>query len=165
MIHIYSVPKYFYRALILSFFWSLISLNPVTAGEENIAPNITSQTTFFYYNDLDKAAAFYEDVLGLPKTLDLGWVKMYAIGPAAAVGLVGKGKGAHKPSETKPVMLSIVTDEIETWFSFLKAKQVKFERELPKEIKGEAGGAPVRSFLVVDPEGYNIEFFQWLDAK
>lgn len=151
------------RGLFLTLCLIATSVSLAKAGDEMMAPNITSQTTFFYYHDLDTAAAFYENVLALPKTLDLGWVKIYAIGPAATVGLVGKGRGAHKPADTKPVMLSIVTDEIDQWFRFLKDKNVKFERELAPENTGDSSGAPVRSFLIVDPEGYNIEFYQWLE--
>jgi hypothetical protein len=51
-------------------------------------PSISGQVTFLYFNDLDRAAAFYGKTLALRKTFDGGWVKIFALSPTSSVGLV-----------------------------------------------------------------------------
>ena len=52
-------------------------------------PSATSQVTFLYVKDIEKAAEFYGRTLALRRTLDLTWVKMFETAPGAIVGLVG----------------------------------------------------------------------------
>lgn len=122
-------------------------------------PSLSSQTTMFYYKDLGPADHFYGDLLGLEKTLDWDWVKFYKTGPASTVGLVAEGDGGwHKVQETNAVMLSLVTEDVDAWYEQLKdKKEITFLKEI-------ADGGPIRSFLMEDPGGYTIEFFQWLDS-
>jgi len=126
-------------------------------------PSAMNETiTFFYYEDLDLQVPFYEDLLGLTKTLDEDWVKIYRITATSSIGLVKQGHGLHQVSEDKPAMLSIVTDDVDAWYERLTRANVPVRTELPKPGSGpEAGEAPVRGFIVEDPGGYTIEFFSW----
>jgi hypothetical protein len=54
-------------------------------------------------------------------------------------------------------MLSIVTSDVESWYELLTAKGIKILSEL-----SDSGSVPVKAFLVEDPEGYTVEFFQWI---
>lgn len=123
------------------------------------APSIDSQTIMFYYEDLAAPASFYGTALGLEQTLDWSWVKMFRTSPDSTVGLVLEGEGAyHKAQPQNAVMLSLVTDEVDAWYRRLKARNdVKFLKEIQ-----DGGG--IRSFLLEDPGGYTVEFFQWLDS-
>ncbi len=122
-------------------------------------PSIDSQTVMFYYDDLQQASEFYGQIIGLEKTLDFEWVKFYRISDTSHVGIVRAGDGAyHSPQVNSAVMLSIVTSEVDAWYERLKAIEgVHFLQEI------HSGDAPVRSFLVQDPGGYTVEFFQWLE--
>ncbi|MGI9264685.1 MAG: VOC family protein, partial [Gammaproteobacteria bacterium] len=122
-------------------------------------PSLAAQTTMFYYKDIEPASYFYGELLGLEKTLDLTWVKFYRTGPASNVGLVTEGDGGwHKVQESNAVMLSLVTEEVDAWYEQLKDKDgITFLKEI-------GDGGPVRSFLLEDPGGYTVEFYQWLDA-
>jgi len=122
-------------------------------------PSLSSQTTMFYYKDIEPAAYFYGNLLGLEKTLDLTWVKFYKTGPASTVGLVTEGDGGwHNVQESNAVMLSLVTEEVDAWYEQLKGKEdITF-------LKDIGDGGPVRSFLLEDPGGYTVEFYQWLEA-
>lgn len=132
--------------------WSLA----IPPGGEAL-PSIDSQVVFLYYKDVDTAAVFYEKTLGLKKTFDEGWVKIYQVSSTSYVGLVDGDRGYHKAAAGKPVMLSIVTGEVDAWYEHMtKASGVK----VLSKIK-DAGNSPTRSFLVADPEGYTVEFFQW----
>ncbi len=118
--------------------------------------------TFFYYDDLPAAAAFYEDLLGLDKTMNAEWVKIYRITSTSSVGLVQNGKGYHSVSEDKPAMLSIVTDDVDAWYTRLSAADVTILSELrPADVAPSPDSAPVRGFIVADPGGYTVEFFTW----
>ena len=55
-------------------------------------------------------------------------------------------------------MLSLVTEEVDAWYEQLKDKE-----EL-KFLKDIGDGGPIRSFLLEDPGGYTVEFYQWLEA-
>lgn len=157
------------RALyILLFMCPPILAAPAMADGEEMdqrsIPAITGQVTFFYYKDLDRAAAFYGETLGLKLTLDLGWARLYAVSETATVGIVEDGPGYHAATEgDKPVMLSIVTDDVDGWYARLSGAGVTILSHLkPLETNGNSNRAPVRAFLVEDPGGYTIEFFTWL---
>ena len=124
-----------------------------------MSPSTDAQVVMFYYSDLAAADEFYGSVLGLEKTLDFEWVKFYKTSENGTVGLVADSEGAwHKPQEKNAVMLSIVTSEVDAWYDMLQQKTgVGFLKEI-------GDGGPIRSFLLEDPGGYTVEFFQWLSA-
>lgn len=134
---------------------------PVMAEE---LPEIDGQVTFLYYASLKAPARFYGETLGLEMTLDLGWARIYRVSEGASVGIVGEGRGFHPPGKgDEAVMVSIVTPDVAAWFARMRAADVPIETPLQPEA-GEAadeGAAPVRSFLVRDPGGYIVEFFEW----
>lgn len=116
--------------------------------------------TFFYYEDLGDVAFFYEDLLQLTKTMDQGWVIIYRISPTSSVGLVQQDHGFHSVSADKPVMLSMVTDDVDAWYEHLAGSGVVFRSELAKPgSEPEPDQAPVRGFVVENPGGYTVEFF------
>ena len=129
--------------------------------EENNDMGLTTdaQVVMFYYKDLKDADHFYGDTLGLEKTLDEDWVKFYKTSANATVGLVAESDGAwHQAQEKNAVMLSIVTSEVDAWYEMLRQKDgVSFLKEI-------GDGGPIRSFLIEDPGGYTVEFFEWLET-
>lgn len=137
-----------------------LSIQTAAAGESDCmpaTPALAEQITMLYYKDLDAAAHFYGEVLGLEKTFDLDWVKFYATGPSSSVGVVKEGEGAwHDTQSTNAVMLSLVTPDVDAWFSRVKDARGAV---MLKEI-GDGGG--IRSFMLEDPGGYTVEFFEWL---
>lgn len=135
---------------------AVLMMNNDTKAQDKM-PGIDSQITFLYYKDLNNAEEFYGKVLGLKKTFDQGWVKIFQISTTSYVGLVDETRGSHQSSENKPVMLSIVTSDVESWYEVLTAKGIKIITEL-----SDSYSVPVKAFLVEDPEGYTVEFFQWI---
>lgn len=126
-------------------------------------PAIEGHVVMLYYQDVESAARFYEDTVGLKKTFDQGWVKFYQITPYSFVGLVDGTRGYHKapaPGTSVPVMLSMQTSDLEGWYQRLKARQANFIKELNLE-NGSGKPSPVNSILVKDPGGYTVEWFRW----
>ncbi len=156
-----GVPAFTTRAVTTKLELTVASASPAVAsgcGAPVAPPSLDSQVTMFYYEDLDAAAAFYGDVLGLETELDWEWVKFFKTGPSSKVGIVKEGEGAyHEVQDTNAVMLSLVTTEIDVWYARLKDRD---DLVFLKHI-GDGGG--IRSFLLEDPGGYTVEFFQWLE--
>ena len=140
-------------------FLTLVSVATVAPAQER-PPSAGGQVTFLYFNDLAKANQFYGDVLGLELDWELEWVKIYKVSPTSFVGLVNATEGSIRPSEDKPVMVSLVVerDEIDAWYSYLKSKGVEVG-----DAPGPEGDGAVRGFNFKDPEGYTIEFFAWVN--
>jgi lactoylglutathione lyase len=108
--------------------------------------------TFFYYRDLPRAMAFYEDVMGLPLAIDQGWCKIYQICPGAHVGLVDEAKGMNKWAEVKPVQLCIRVPNVDAWYEYCTGLALDNLSEL---FANDQLG--IRAFVFNDPEGYQIE--------
>ena len=123
-------------------------------------PSLDSQITMLYYDDFDAAVQFYAGTLGLELEFDSSWVKFFKTGPSSSVGVVADSEGAwHKPQQTNAIMLSLVTREVDAWHDRLKDRSgVIYLKDI-----GDGGG--IRSFLLEDPGGYTVEFFQWLDTQ
>lgn len=124
-------------------------------------PKIDEQITMLYYSadDFDKAVHFYGNDLQLTATYDDAWVKIYKLNAGAFIGVVKDSDGGfHKPNKESAVMVSIVSKAVDDWYGAIKnAKNVKIEKEIYNNTS-----APIRAFLIRDPGGYTIEFFQWV---
>jgi predicted enzyme related to lactoylglutathione lyase len=115
-------------------------------------PGIDKSILFIYFNDLPKAMAFYEDVMGFNLEIDQGWCKIYRTSASGFVGLVDGNRGYHKASETKPMILCFRVPDVEAWHSRIVDKGIEIHHPLKnnEELK-------IRAFLFNDPEGHVIE--------
>jgi lactoylglutathione lyase len=108
--------------------------------------------TFFYYADLPRAMAFYENVLGLKLEIDQGWSKIYQVTSSGYIGLVDEARGSHRAHPVKPVQLCIRVADVNAWAKYIAEQGiaiVKGPRDVP-DLK-------IRVFVFDDPEGYQIE--------
>ena len=123
-------------------------------------PKIDEQITMLYYSEEDfaRAAEFYAKDLQLTATFDDDWVKIYKLTDTAFIGVVMDSEGGfHHPNKESAVMVSIVSKDVDKWYAAIKnAKNVKIEHEIY-----DSTTAPIRAFLIRDPGGYTVEFFQW----
>jgi catechol 2,3-dioxygenase-like lactoylglutathione lyase family enzyme len=119
--------------------------------------------TALYVDDLDRAARFYEDVLGLsPLTSDRRF-RAYAVGTRSVLLLFQRGATLETvilPGGTIPphdghgplhVAFAIAADELAAWERRLG------ERGIPIE-GGTAWPRGGRSLYVRDPDGHLLEF-------
>jgi catechol 2,3-dioxygenase-like lactoylglutathione lyase family enzyme len=145
----------------IRFFPLLLMATLANVGAEN-RPPVKGQATFLYYDDLEGAARFYGDVLGLEKTFALDWVQIFEVSPGSSIGLVNATRGAHRPSAEKPVMVSLVVapDELDRWYAYLKGKGV--DVGAPPQTGADGN---IRAFSFKDPEGYTLEVFAWAKSK
>ena len=114
---------------------------------------VTANNAFFYYDDLDAATEFYSKTLGIRVIADYGFAKILQIAPTSYLTLVDGTKGMHTPAEPKTVAIALVTDQLDEWHGYLTDLGVEMKYDYnPVE------GRPHHGFVLLDPEGYYLEF-------
>lgn len=139
----------------------LQSVTPAVAASTQPSP-ITGQMTFFYYNDLPRAAAFYERLLAVAPEPTPGWVRLYPLTATSTLGLVNATDGALRPGGDKSAMATIVVDgraAVEAWHVRVESLGISIfqERKLVKLDDRRS----IYSFILHDPEGYALEILTW----
>jgi catechol 2,3-dioxygenase-like lactoylglutathione lyase family enzyme len=124
------------------------------------SPVLKEQLVFLYYKDLAVADVFFNETLGLKKTTDMDWVKIFQTVPGSSIGCVKEGRGSLRASANKPVMVSWVVSDVEEWYRRLSAKRVKIVKPLHASDE-----PPMKSFLFEDPTGYTFEIIEWIRPK
>jgi lactoylglutathione lyase len=118
---------------------------------------IDGTITFFYYKDLKRANRFYEQVLGFERVIDIDLAKVFKVHDGSHVGLVDGNVGYLKYMDSKPVMLSWFSDDIDGWHNHLQEKGVEIEQPPMRQSYLD-----MKTMLFRDPEGYLLEILQWL---
>ena len=119
-------------------------------------PRIQQQVTWVYTEDLDASAPFYATTLGLQLVLDQGACRIYRTSASSFVGLCRTRPG--REVEPRGVVLTLVTPDVDAWYAHLLAAGVQIE-----SAPLHSGQFNVYSFFALDPNGYRIEFQQFLD--
>lgn len=92
--------------------------------------NIQANPGFLYYRDLASAQDFYANTLRLEMILDYGFAKLFRISKTSYVGLVDKRREMHKASEPKTVTLSLISPQIDEWYSYLTEQDLEMREPL-----------------------------------
>lgn len=118
-------------------------------------PSIDQQVTFLYTRDLAATAVFYEETMALPLVLDQGSCRIYHV---SAGGFLGLCQRDDAPLETKGVIVTLVTAEVDAWYRYLSDKGVEFEK--PPEFNSAYN---IYHCFLRDPNGYLLEIQQFCD--
>jgi catechol 2,3-dioxygenase-like lactoylglutathione lyase family enzyme len=116
--------------------------------------------TFFYYEDIEPASSFYENILGFSLVDDQGWAKIFQINGSAFMGVVAGEKGFCRVQDENAVLLTIVVDDVSPWYEYLEQREVDLATEI--QDKADIG---VRCFFLRDPGGYSLEIQQFLNPR
>ncbi len=114
---------------------------------------ITANNAFFYYDDLERATAFYTEALGIELVADYGFAKILHIAPTSYLVLVDGASGMHTTDEPKSVAMALITDQLDEWFAYLETQDIEW-----RSGYDPAEGRPHHGFVILDPEGYYLEF-------
>lgn len=114
---------------------------------------VRASNAFFYYRDLNRATAFYRDVLGLELVADYDMARIFRVAEASYLILVDASKGMHTADEPKSVALALLTDQLEAWHTYLGTKGIA-----PGRPFAARAGSAHDGFVIKDPEGYLLEF-------
>ena len=101
--------------------------------------------------DVDKASAFYEDVLGLEVLMDLGWIRTYGSSAKMTIQLSVMSEGG---SGTPVPDISIEVDNVDEALKRVRKAGIAIEYGPANEPWG------VRRFFVRDPLGKLINILQ-----
>jgi catechol 2,3-dioxygenase-like lactoylglutathione lyase family enzyme len=102
-------------------------------------------------SDVEKARAFYEEVLGLKVLMDLGWIRTYGSSAKMTVQMSVMSEGG---SGTAVPDLSIEVDDVEAAMARVRKAGIAIEYGPASEPWG------VRRFYVRDPFGKLINILQ-----
>ena len=115
---------------------------------------------WLYYQDVLAMENFVEQTLGFPLVIDQGWAKVYPASQTGFIGLVDERRGMNDYTEEKAVNVSFWMDDLDGWWGYAKKEQPFSLRQ--EELTEDAEGR-YRAFVGFDPEGYFLEFDQFLD--
>lgn len=101
--------------------------------------------------DVGKAAAFYEDVLGLDVLMDLGWIRTYGSASKMTIQVSVMSEGG---SGTAVPDISIEVDDVEEALKRVRKSGIDVEYGPATEPWG------VRRFFVRDPFGKLVNILQ-----
>ena len=122
-------------------------------------PAIDQQVTFLHTDDLEKTAVFYQNILGLKLVLDQGPCHIYAVGRDAFLGFC-RSAGTHldNDGQADPVILTLVSQEVDAWHTYLVAQNIPIEK--PPTLNEKFN---IYHIFVRDPNGYLVEIQTFLD--
>jgi len=131
-------------------------VRPVGVSESR---NVIANNSFFYYRDLEAAWTFYTTTLGFETVADYGFAKILRIAQTSYVTLVDADSGMKSADSPKTVALALVTSELDQWYEYLVGENVSMRGSGLNATEG----SPHDGFVVVDPEGYYLEFERFND--
>lgn len=102
-------------------------------------------------SDVERASAFYEEILGLKVLMDLGWIRTYGSGSKMTIQISVMSEGG---SGTAVPDISIEVDDIEEALMRVQKANIPIEYGPKTEPWG------VRRFYVRDPFGKLINILQ-----
>ena len=111
---------------------------------KRIVPNIAT-------SDVEKANAFYKDVLGLEILMDMGWIRTFGSGAKMTVQVSVMSEGG---SGTEVPDISIEVDDVEEALRRVRKAGIAVEYGPADEPWG------VRRFFVRDPFGKLVNILQ-----
>jgi catechol 2,3-dioxygenase-like lactoylglutathione lyase family enzyme len=159
------------RSLIVVIFAGLLIVaggQPVSAHEQKQITldaisdfDTTASNVFFYYADVEAAADFYSDILGLRVTADYGFAKIVEVSPNSFLTLMDASNGLHTADEPKTTAIALITDQLDEWWDYIRTQDV----ELRTDEFIAVAGRPHHGFVAVDPEGYLLEFERFNDHE
>ncbi|MBD2528748.1 VOC family protein [Nostoc flagelliforme FACHB-838] len=128
-----------------------------------VYPQIDQQVTFFYVHNINLSKQFYEQKLGLELWLDQGSCRIYTVSGSGYLGLCQASEKLTLSTEKQSsVIFTLVTQQVDEWFEYLKERGVEFEK--PPTLNEKYN---IYHCFFRDPDGYLIEIqcFETNDKK
>lgn len=120
-------------------------------------PSIDQNITFLYTLDLAATAHFYLNLLKLPMALNQGSCQIYKVCGDSYLGFCQR---ADTPTYPKGIICTIVTDEVDQWYDYLRNQGVNFEQTPTFNQTYN-----IYHCICRDPNGYRIEIQRFMDPS
>ena len=122
---------------------------------------LTSNITFLYFKDLEKAKHFFSETLGLEVAYDPGWACVYRLKDKAFLGAVDNAQGSIQVDSTSSVLVSLTVANIHEVHATLEGAECVDGLSPIKQVKEMA----LESFFFTGPEGYHFEVEQFTSGE
>lgn len=122
---------------------------------------LTSNITFLYFKDLEKAKHFFSETLGLEVAYDPDWACVYRLKDKAFLGAVDNAQGAIQVDSTSSVLVSLTVANIHEVHAALEGAEGVDGLSPIKQVKEMA----LESFFFTGPEGYHFEVEQFTSGE
>lgn len=121
---------------------------------------ISSQITFLYFEEYEKAILFFIDILGLELVFDPGWAAVFRTGKDAFIGAVDVKNSSIEVNEKGGTLISITVEDLNSWYDKLKQKKLLDLSEIKtfEDIH-------LKSFFFKGPEGYDFEIQEFQEEN
>ncbi|MEE4301307.1 MAG: VOC family protein [Pseudomonadales bacterium] len=118
------------------------------------ASTVLAAEAVFHYEDLDRAARFYREQLGLVPVETREDAVVLEIAPGALLTLATLESGGHAPDAPRTAAIALVTDQLDEWWAALSTRGLNMRTKVYDPVPGRAH----HGFVLVDPEGWFLEF-------
>ncbi len=153
------------EVIVATLMLSLIQgVSPAAAANDR-TPLIAGQMTFFYYNDLPRAAAFYEKLLAIAPEPTPAWVRLYSLTATSTLGLVNATDGSVRSGGDKSAMVTVVVDgaaAVDSWHARVKSLGIPIFQD--QKVTKLDDRRSIYAFIFHDPEGYALEILTWVQT-
>ena len=122
---------------------------------------LTSNITFLYFKDLEKAKHFFSETLGLEVAYDPGWACVYRLKDKAFLGAADNAQGSIQVDSTSSVLVSLTVANIHEVHAALEGAEDVDGLSPIKQVKEMA----LESFFFTGPEGYHFEVEQFTSGE
>lgn len=122
---------------------------------------VRATVQWLYFRDTAATNDFYTGLLGTEPTVDQGWAWAYPLSSSGFLGVVDGTRGLHQATDDKGVTLSLIVEDVEAWYDWMRGVSGFDWRS--DEIGDESGR--VKVFVGYDPEGYYLEWDEFLDVE
>ena len=118
-------------------------------------PGFNQQITFLHAENLVRTKKFYSDVLGLQLVRDQGICLIFQVTDSAYLGFC---EHIEPIKQGRRIILTLVTDNVDSWYSELIGKKVDIVAPPKANPKYQ-----IYHFFLKDPDGYWIEIQSFND--
>ncbi len=139
--------RYLYLCLLFVCF-----VSPVGAAADDASA--TASEVRFHYADLEAAARFYREHLGLLPVETRDDAIVLEVAPGALLTLATLESRGFDPDTPRTAAVALVTDQLDEWWESLSARGLNMRTKAytPNPEKPHDG------FVLADPEGWLLEF-------
>lgn len=119
--------------------------------------SLNQQITFIYVQELETSRKFYEELVGFRLILDQGGCRVVE---TAGGGYLGYCTRVNKPQSRDGIILTLVTSQVDEWYLYFVDKGINIPE--PPKVNPNYN---IYHFFLKDPDGYILEFQQFLDPN
>ena len=120
-------------------------------------PAITDSIVFTYTDDLAASSRFFRETMELEFVVDQGLCQIFRLSPTSYIGVCAI---PGRPRATVGVTITIVSDDVDGWHTFLTSKGLVYDTAPRYSERFK-----VMSSLFIDPNGYRIEIQNFRDPN